>query len=104
MKHTINDGLRMMGQLLLHHPTTGYYARDSKGEPISAYKAEASCFCFVGAVIAVAHTLKLDSMALSTDARKKVFSDDTISFMEWDSGSDSHRRYWARKLASVSAP
>lgn len=102
MKHTINDGLRMMGQLLLHHSTTGYYARDSEGRSDVFYAPTASCFCFVGAAMATARALRLETMDLATRARKTVFPPDTISFEEWDGGTDSQRKQWARQLASVS--
>lgn len=104
MKHTINDGLRMMGQLLLHHPTTRYYSRDQAGTPTVFYAPESSCFCFVGAAMITVRTLQLGTMDLATRARETVFPPDAISFEEWDNGTDAQRKQWAQQLASVSAP
>ncbi len=46
--------VRMVGHLLEHHPTTGEAARTIEGTPTDPCSMDAACWCYLGAIEAVA--------------------------------------------------
>lgn len=92
-KHTLNDGIRMVGQLLLHNGTTKSYARDKNYKPVAYYRTEACCFCLHGAVRIVSRVLKVN------DLWKDWVVQNCPNFEDWDMASDSQRRAYALKLS-----
>jgi len=99
----------MVGQLLLHHPTTGAMARDREGNEVdlasySTNKSQASCFCYVGACKFVYYGLNLGNPPLwylndldhvCDEVLGKVTTGD-----DWDNATDKQRKRWAIKLAN----
>lgn len=103
MKHTytINDGLRTVGQLLLHRPAVGAYAYDRSGHAVSQFSNRANTFCYAGAIRAVSNELHLNSMDLFNAARSKS---ECAGVFYWDGVTDAERRRFATQLAAVTEP
>jgi hypothetical protein len=100
-KHTINDGVRMVGQLLLHRPTTRFYARDSQGHPVSYGSEEASCFCYLGAMAVVSETLGLEG----SDLAIRMHQICGLRYGgEWDNIGTQARKSVAVKMCRVTEP
>lgn len=74
-QHNTQDGLRMMGHLLEHHPTTYAYARNKSHYPVSGTNESAVCWCLVGASQAVAKVLNISSVGLRNGALKALWRD-----------------------------
>lgn len=100
--YSLNDCVRMVGQLLLHRPTTGTQARNNTGQPVSPYHGEASCFCFVGATNAVSWVLGHHMDGLWGKCNKALGED--VEGMVWDDATDQQRAAWAKKLSEVTEP
>lgn len=95
-KHTVQDGLRMVGHLLEHHPTTGANARTVQLRPlIDGYSPGASCWCLEGACEAVAKVLSLSEFDLKTAAICKV---EGRLVSAWDYAESISRREIVRRL------
>jgi hypothetical protein len=109
MKHTVNDAVRMTGQLLLHHPTTGYWARLVDGYAVHPKHPDATCWCLAGACFVVAHVLGLNQEHVKTAAaqtlglRGEWVTD--VLMIAWESPhvTDDNRQHIASKLAKVTA-
>lgn len=95
-KHTIDDGVRMVGQLLLHHPTTRFFARRPDGTSCFSFDSEAYCFCFVGAVTAVSNKLGLNEALLLEMCQE---SSNCTGPRMWDDASDVDRELFALRMA-----
>jgi hypothetical protein len=98
---TLTDAVRTVGQLLLHHPTTGEVAKDRTGRAVDTTSKSACKFCYVGAVDAVARKLdvawaKLDRKCDDILAGPGNYFDAD----DWDEGSNKQRKAWATKLAN----
>ncbi len=95
--------IRMIGHLLLAHPTTGVEARSVTGSEVDPLEDSASCFCYVGAARAVSNALDGNTwnwLKLS-DACDEVigFRNGLISGDDWDKAGPKKRKQWATKLA-----
>lgn len=66
-KYTIADGVRMVGHLLEHHPTTGVLAKHKNGRTIGIMEKNASFWCLFGAVHVVSWKLHLNSLKLANE-------------------------------------
>jgi hypothetical protein len=82
MKHTIQEGLRMMGHLLEHHGTTGAEAVTSSNVVVEPYDLEACKWCLKGAAMAVSRALDVDHFGLQDAARDTIGNASLIS--SWD--------------------
>lgn len=100
MSHTINDVLRMAGQLLLRHPTTGAMARDTKGRVVEFDAPDACCFCVLGALGASATALGYKYV----HARDEYFSRGFKGACNWDTVDGMTRLGEARDLAEIKEP
>lgn len=99
-KHTVGDAIRMIGQLLLHHPTTEYYARDKDGKMCDSFAPAAFCFCYLGALRAVIQRLNVGYWAVNDTIGVLIWgTQDYMDATKWDGGSDLDRRSWAQKMA-----
>lgn len=103
-KHTINDGLRMMGQLLLHRRTTGVLARNQRGVSVDCLSTRASCFCLAGAVMVVAERLGLPTHYLTTRAAHAFDQPTHLIVNNWDHIGEDRRAQWAATLARITEP
>lgn len=98
--------VRMVGHLLLAHPTTGTLARNRSGDKIDLDDKQASCFCFVGACWAVSTALLGASIGGGTELAGRCSLELGQSFnrlnmgYSWDSATDAQRTEWATKLAN----
>jgi hypothetical protein len=106
MTNTVNDAVRMVGQLLLHNSTTGAHARDSFYFVVPLTDPEACKFCYIGAVHSVRRSLPpVDAFSLRRACEKALnlpmFEAD-VSW--WDDATDEQRKTWAQKMADWSAP
>lgn len=103
MKHTytINDGLRTVGQLLLHRPAVGSYAYDKYGNMVSEYGPWANSFCYAGAIRVVADKLSLTPKDLFSAAMNTI---DCGGPYAWDGASETERMAYAATLAAVTEP
>lgn len=90
--------VRMVGQLLLHHPTTGTEARNKDGHIVSPYSYVADSFCAVGAARICSTTMNYSwqsvENACEIAAGREIWGDD------WDAASPKTRKRWATKLAN----
>jgi hypothetical protein len=99
-QYTVGDGVRMVGQLLLHHPTTGYYAKDLSGHNCSSQSPQASCFCYEGALYRVSTTLGTHCMDVDVRISRMLFNTDyDMHAAQWDNATDAQRSEWAQKMA-----
>lgn len=99
--HTVNDALRMMGQLLLRAPTSGVCARDKLGNPTSLAGPEACQFCFTGAAALVGGKLGVDV----TKLRNRAYELTEINGpRDWDHAGSFRRSCVALTLSKVSDP
>jgi hypothetical protein len=95
--YTIGDGIRMLGHLLEHHPTTGYYAKTVRGHCIGWAEKNASCFCYFGGMNAV-------SVALGRNRYDEGIYDSCVEVTglrtgrDWDCLTDEERLEVAKKL------
>lgn len=101
MKHTVNDALRMVGQLLMNSPTTGYLARNQEGFSVDPISTEACSFCFVGAIYASCYKLKVTHGPV---AKAAVALTGIRLGTHWDYAGAGKQMDIARKLASVTDP
>lgn len=101
---TVNDGLRMMGHLLLHHPTTGEYARGRDGFGTSARSVNASCFCFLGALQAVGHALQFRYYEQVEFENKAKWVAGCRGWANWDNATPERRIQIATRLTKVTDP
>lgn len=99
--HTVNDALRMAGQLLLACPTTGALARTSYGQPVEVFDEEACNFCYLGALHVTCYRLKVPYMNVRKTAKDLTGIDWGY---KWDSAGADRQMEIARKLASVTDP
>jgi hypothetical protein len=97
-KYTIADGVRMVGHLLEHHPTTGFYAKNSTGGFESPDDKLATCWCFLGANSVVSIKLGLDFRELLDVTKKQTIPHATCVAGHWDNADDSTRLEIAKKL------
>ncbi len=101
---TMETKIRMVGHLLLAHPTTKAEARSVTGSEVDPLEPSASCFCYVGAARAVSNALDgntWDWFDLS-DACDEVIRHGwpLISGDDWDKAGPKKRKEWATKLAN----
>ena len=87
-RHTKRDVRRMVGHLLLHHPTTGWLARDRNGIRVKSLDSDACCWCLWGALRAAASALKV------TVRKPGIWTT-----AEWDNATDEQRKAYATKLS-----
>lgn len=106
---TTETAIRMVGQLLLHHMTTGSMFRDSSGKALFEEPKEGEneeidlpenicSFCYVGAIKATASILHLDQEALWDSCN--AFLNKDIGVNGWDAMRARSRSRIARKLAN----
>lgn len=99
MDQTLITAIRTVGQLLLHHPTTGFYARNSQGEICDYERSDASCFCFLGACHLVQKRLRLSNWCSLVEECGKLLSWGNYHHARWDNATNEQRQAWAQKLA-----
>ncbi len=98
---TLETAIRTVGQLILHHPTTGRLARNNLSMGTDPTDSEACQFCYIGAAYLVASSLLNDpdyGDRLSRECDNVIGR--MISGPSWDNASDSQRTEWANKLAN----
>lgn len=100
-KHTINDGLRMIGQLLRHHPAVGFFAYDGKGYRRSCYDKKACSFCLVGAIDIVSEKLGLNRYKVSDRITRLVKTKALANY--WDGNGEWSRVDLTLKLCDLKA-
>lgn len=101
MKTELVDAVRTVGQLLLHHPTTREAARNKYGHPVDVTAKSACKFCYVGAVDAVCHNLKVTWWQLDRACDNVLVGPDkSFAPFDWDRGTREQRKEWATKLAN----
>lgn len=113
MKHTesTETAIRMVGQLLLHHPTTGGMFLRTNGlleTPLfmgpKDLPKDACAFCYVGAINATRTALGFfkpyaeDLWSACDRAIGQPLDGD-----DWDMATPSQRTTWAKKLANYKA-
>ncbi len=108
---TTETAIRMVGQLLLHHPTTGAMFERTSGELVTPWPVNKETmpkdvcgFCYVGAIRATALALDRDQYAL-WEACDKAIRDGggerlSLEGDDWDNMSCRSRNHIARKLAN----
>lgn len=105
MKHTTNDVLRMVGQLLLHHSTTGAMAKDKDGHTVSYVDPKANSFCLIGALHACS-----DKLLLHEDASPfwdvSLMLNVGVGYIHstWDNLSAMQQQELSEKLTNITAP
>jgi hypothetical protein len=105
--HTVTEGIRMVGQLLLHRPTIGWFARNLKQEEVTADDKTACYFCYLGAKSVVADALHLNHADISSGCDRILINHGArvkpkfgIVGSSWDSVTETIRHDWATKLAN----
>jgi hypothetical protein len=98
VKYSIETAVRMVGNLLKFHPTTGTLARDSNGRSVSEDSARASCFCYMGACFITARKLNLEDSTVVEQCDHVLGK--VMDGYFWDNGSEWQRAAWADKLAN----
>jgi hypothetical protein len=102
MSESIETAVRMVGNLLKYHPTTGDYAQDKLGNNVAYNSPEASCFCYMGATYIVNKVLGIPWAAID------LCCDSVLGKMmhpeAWDQATDEKRAEWADKLANYRMP
>jgi hypothetical protein len=95
---TVTEAIQVTGHLLEHHSTTGNYARNRYGHPVSPYSLNASCFCYIGAqrlmedyLVSPAETVGLYVYECDKAAGIKFAG-------EWDDADPNERLAIARRL------
>lgn len=108
MKYTesIETAIRMVGQLLLHRPTTGGMFKRTNGlleTPLfqgpKDLPKDACAFCYVGAVNATAVSLDMSREHL-WDSCNDVVGNRMFEGVDWDNASAKRRKQIAKKLAN----
>jgi hypothetical protein len=97
-QYSIETAVRMVGNLLKYHPTTGTYARDSSGTAVSYYAPDAECFCYMGASYRVAGALDFSWYLIDSTCDRVL--ETRMEGEVWDHATDFQRAAWADKLAS----
>jgi hypothetical protein len=110
MKHTseVETAIRMVGQLLLHRPTTGTMFRDKEGKDLVAdacpdepldLPRNIDSFCFVGAVKATGAVLHLVQDDL-WDTCCDILNQESLDGDMWDRATIAQQNRWAKKLVN----
>lgn len=107
MNSTVNDAVRMVGQLLLHNSTTDAHVRDHDGSPVCLDDKTACQFCYIGAVRSVRGVLLPNNG--SSILRRACERALNLSMFEagptwWDSATDKQRTVWAQQMADWKEP
>lgn len=104
MNHTINDALRMTGQLLLHHGTTGNFACNSRGNDVPWHVPQATCWCLDGAFKVCCKQLGIQEAGWADLKQTLGWSWHDSLWNTWDEATDDQREAWATLLADVKNP
>ena len=98
--YTEAEGLRMVGQLLLHHPTTVVRARNRYGESVDALDKDATSWCLVGALTVVGELLNHPYLRPAVCSIVNLRPGQCNLGLHWDCSSDLQRHNWATELAN----
>ncbi len=99
---TMETKVRMVGHLLLAHPTTKVEARSLLGNEVDPLSKSASCFCYVGAARAVSNALDGNTWHWVDLAEEcdDILGTWYVSGDIWDQAGPNKRKEWATKLAN----
>lgn len=100
--YEMDVAVRMVGHLLLHHPTYSVSARNQEGLTVGSLSRDAFYWCLTGACSVVAHWLRIDMNRLNWAIHKHIISQTKDCFSNsnfWDNLSHKGREKFALKLS-----
>jgi hypothetical protein len=109
------DAVRVVGQLLLHRPTSRVMSRDLRGDEVNFRSPKACRFCYVGACNVVNLYLFGPNAPMQRDIQYKIGKDTVygnkvskacdealgicVDGGNWDAATSAQQKAWAQKLA-----